>query len=141
MISNIFDPVRKRWVAATPEELVRQRLLGQLLEMGVPIHRCLVEVGLAKLFPHMQMPWRGSRRLDLAITEPGSSSLLLIAECKAGPVTERALSQVIAYQSVVQARYILVATPNDVWTWSAVVGQNAHQGWVYGMPSKSDLGL
>lgn len=139
--ATLFDPIRKQWLIATPEELVRQRLINYLLGIGVPIHRILVEVSVAKLVPYRAPAMRGIRRIDLAVIIPGSSKLALIAECKAVPITQAALSQIIAYQSFLRAQYLVLAAPKEVWTWSASLGHNAAQGWVYGMPTKEQLGV
>ena len=45
---TFFDPLRKKEVAATPEEKVRQWFIGVLRdEAGVPVHMMMSEVPLA----------------------------------------------------------------------------------------------
>ena len=46
IMQTIFDPLRKKDVALTPEERVRQWCIGVLFEnLGVPLHMMMSEVG------------------------------------------------------------------------------------------------
>ncbi len=76
---TVFDPVRKRDVAATPEEAVRQAVLRYLLDvLRVPPNLIGVEFSLASLEPG------NLRRADIVVWRPGAGQLApwLLVECK-----------------------------------------------------------
>jgi hypothetical protein len=78
--ATVFDPVRKRHVAATPEEGVRQAVLRYLLDvLRVPANLIGVEFSLASLEPG------NLRRADIVVWRPGAGQLTpwLLVECKA----------------------------------------------------------
>jgi len=98
----IFDPIRKKYVALTPEEWVRQHCLQWLLkDQAVPAIRIRVEASLQLL----GMP----RRADIAVFAP-DGPLWLVVECKAPsvPITESVFDQVARYNRVLQAPYLMV---------------------------------
>mgnify|MGYP001769885250 CR=1 len=100
---QVFDPVRKKYVALTPEEWVRQHLIRYLLEdRGVPLHMMAVERGL-KLNGLAQ-------RFDLVIFGP-SGNPLLIAECKAATValTQEVFYQIARYNLALKVQYFLIS--------------------------------
>ncbi|HXC04855.1 MAG TPA: type I restriction enzyme HsdR N-terminal domain-containing protein [Bacteroidia bacterium] len=72
---EIFDPARKRFVALSPEEWVRQHVIRYLLEeKGVPISLMAVEAGLEL---------NGlKKRVDLVAYSPAGKPVLIV-ECKA----------------------------------------------------------
>jgi type I restriction and modification enzyme subunit R-like protein len=76
---TVFDPVRKRHVAATPEEGVRQAVLRYLMDvLKVPANLIGVEFSLASLEPG------NLRRADIVVWRPGTGQLSpwLLVECK-----------------------------------------------------------
>ena len=77
--ATVFDPVRKRYVAATPEEAVRQAVLRYLMDvLRVPANLIGVEFSLASLEPG------NLRRADIVVWRPGIGQLApwLLVECK-----------------------------------------------------------
>ena len=51
---KIYDPIRKRWVVATSEEIVRQKVLLCLTKnLGYPPQGIVVEKALSEL-PHLE---------------------------------------------------------------------------------------
>ncbi|MCL2132484.1 MAG: type I restriction enzyme HsdR N-terminal domain-containing protein [Lentimicrobiaceae bacterium] len=98
---EIFDPVRKRYVACTAEEVVRQAYIKFLTEtLCVPIVNIAVE---KKLLVNRQ-----TRRFDIVVSVKGKCAV--VVECKAPTVdlSEDALFQAAAYNSVLQADYIVL---------------------------------
>ncbi|MDR1878444.1 MAG: type I restriction enzyme HsdR N-terminal domain-containing protein [Bacteroidales bacterium] len=98
---EIFDPVRCRYIACTPEEIVRQTYLLYLIhQLHVP--KIAVAVEKQIIYNHLV------RRYDIVVFSKGKC--LLIAECKAPSVelSEDTLSQIAAYNSVMQAKYIVL---------------------------------
>ena len=120
---EILDPVRRRWVALTPEEGVRQRLLALLLSRGYPVGLLAVE----KKVEHLGRPWRAD-----VVAYGRDSRPLLLAECKAPGVRvdQATFDQLARYNAVLGAR-LLVATNGetllvcareaDGWKWLAEV--------------------
>lgn len=104
---QIFDEVRKKWVAATPEEIVRQSWLQKMVScLGYPRSLLAVEKQLASL-PGRVMPPK--RRADIVCYRSDMTPLLLI-ECKADDLSQEALNQVLGYNDYVGAKYVAVAS-------------------------------
>ncbi len=115
---QLFDPFRKKWVQATPEERIRQRLLQEMVgQLGYLPHLIALEKELGQL-PHLQQ--RGAscpkRRIDLLVFSPQSLKPLLMVECKAVPLSPTTIQQVIGYNSFVEATFIAVANDQQVMT-------------------------
>lgn len=98
----IFDPVRRRYVALTPEEWVRQHFVQFLIrERGVPR-------GLVAIEPEFK--YNGmSRRADVVVYGRNGKPVLA-GECKAPEVEIRqaAFDQLARYNTIVQAKYLVV---------------------------------
>lgn len=114
---EILDPVRRQWVALTPEEGVRQRLLALLLSRGYPAGLMAVE----KKVEHLGRAWRA----DL-VAYGRDSRPLLLAECKAPGVAvdQTTFDQLARYNAVLGARR-LIATNGD----ALLVCEKAPDGW------------
>jgi hypothetical protein len=98
---TIFDPIRKKQVAATPEEDVRQHLVHYLHnQKGVPLSLIMTEGTL--VLNKMQ------RRYDVAVFDSNCRPLL-IAECKAPHIAVKhsAIEQAAIYNIVLHAPYLL----------------------------------
>ena len=97
----VHDPVRRRWVALTPEEGVRQRLLADLLGLGYPAGLLAVERGV----PYGGKTWRAD---VVAYGRDGRPALL--AECKAPgvAVTQVTFDQLARYNAVLAAPTLVV---------------------------------
>lgn len=113
-MERLFDPVRRKFVAATAEEMVRQSLLRRMLgELGFPKGLIAVERGIASL-PHVSPGADPERRLDLLcfachIHPEHEVYPLLLVECKAEEVDAEAEAQAIGYNHWVRAPYICLA--------------------------------
>ena len=118
---EIYDGVRKQWVSATPEEIVRQTWIQKMVgALGYPQELFTVEKEL-KLLPHLQ----GSsdripdRRADIIFFAPDvhpeySLFPLLMIECKAAQLSGKALEQVLGYNTFVKALYVAVVSQDEV---------------------------
>lgn len=97
----VHDPVRRRWVALTPEEEVRQRLLADLLALGYPAGLLAVEKGLS----YGGKTWRAD-----AVAYSRQQRALLLAECKAPGVTisQATFDQLARYNAVLRAPALVV---------------------------------
>ena len=97
----VHDPVRRRWVALTPEEGVRQRLLVDLLGLGYPAGLLAVERGVA----YGGKTWRAD-----VVAYGRDQRPALLAECKAPSVavTQATFDQLARYNAVLQAPVLVV---------------------------------
>ena len=98
----IWDPLRKKEVAATPEERVRQWFIVQLRDaFGVPEHMMNSEVG----FKFGAKSWRA----DILVYDRAGQPLAVV-ECKRPDVALDAhvIEQAMRYNSVLGVRYLFV---------------------------------
>jgi len=136
---EIYDPVRKRWVRATPEEIVRQTLLRQMIDrLGYPKELIAVEKDLKEM-PHLKNSSPPKRRIDLVCFAKGLSKEhplypLILIECKDTPLDRKAIEQVIGYHYFVDSPFIAVANAEEVW-----VGCKAKYIFQRTLPSYADL--
>ena len=99
--TTVLDPVRRRYVALTPEEGVRQHLLADLLALGYPPGLLAVEKGLT----FGGKTWRAD-----AVAYGRDGRVLLLAECKAPgvAVSQAAFDQLARYNAVLGAPVLVV---------------------------------
>lgn len=98
----MWDPLRKKEVASTPEEQVRQWFIVQLRDvMGVPEHMMMSEVGLKS--------GRKSYRADILVFARGGAPLAVV-ECKRPEVelTGAVLEQAMRYNMVLDVKWLIV---------------------------------
>lgn len=101
-VQTIWDPLRKKDVALTPEERVRQWCIGVLnSSMGVPLHMMMSEAGFrlgGKQF-----------RADILIYDR-SAQPLAVVECKRPEVelTREVMDQAIRYNMVLNVKYMII---------------------------------
>lgn len=99
---KVWDPLRKKEVALTPEERVRQWCIGVLRDqMGVPAHLMMSEAGFRlgdKQF-----------RADILVYDRQARPLAVV-ECKRPEVelTREVLDQVIRYNMVLDVKYMII---------------------------------
>lgn len=98
---QVLDPVRRRWVALTPEEAVRQHLLDALVAAGYPVGLLAVE----KAIVYHGRTWRAD-----VVAYGRDGRALVLAECKApsvrlGPDT---LDQLARYNVIVGAPVLVL---------------------------------
>ncbi|MDR1225789.1 MAG: type I restriction enzyme HsdR N-terminal domain-containing protein [Prevotellaceae bacterium] len=99
---RIFDPIRRQYVKATPEEVVRQHIINYLTNhKGAPqglitVERSLKLNGLTK-------------RCDILVCDRNGNPLLLV-ECKAPEVkiTNSAFEQIARYNLTLRVPYLVV---------------------------------
>ena len=99
---TIFDPIRKKYVALTPEEWVRQHVIRYLTqEKNVPEMLVKVESEF-KLY-------NTRKRFDLAVFDRNGNALLLV-ECKAPavPVTQDVVDQAVRYNLALKVGYLML---------------------------------
>ncbi|MBW0161104.1 MAG: type I restriction enzyme HsdR N-terminal domain-containing protein [Sediminibacterium sp. Gen4] len=102
----IFDPLRKKWIRLTPEEWVRQNFLQYLLQvMHYPASLIAIEkeIQIGEL----------KKRFDILVYKNDYPWLLI--ECKEMnvPINESVMQQLLRYQTIVQADYLIVTNGNE----------------------------
>ena len=111
----LWDPIRSKWVRATPEEHVRQALIQKMIgPLGFPKGWIAVEKDLASL-PHVAPLTLPNRRLDLLCYKQGMTPLLL-AECKAVDLNEDAERQLLGYNAFVKAPFLCLVNTTQTHT-------------------------
>lgn len=122
--SQIYCQIRKLWVAALPEELVRQNLITYMIQdLGYPSHSLVLEQGLRGL-PHLSLSNQQKipvRRADIIcfakdIHPDYALYPLLLIECKAVKLTAKVINQVAGYNHYLKARYIAIANQTEIQT-------------------------
>ena len=117
--AQVLDPVRRRWVALTPEEDVRQRLLRDLIALGYPPGLLAVEKALL----YTGRTWRAD-----VVAYGRDGRALVLAECKAptvrlGPDT---LDQLARYNVVLGAGLLVLDNGHQ-----RVVGRLDSAAWTF----------
>ena len=100
--NTIWDPLRKKHVALTPEEHVRQWFIGVMAsQMAVPMHMMMSEVGFKLGGKHF--------RADILIYDRQARPVMVV-ECKRPEVDidQAVLDQAIRYNMVLNVKYILI---------------------------------
>ena len=99
----IWDRLRERWVALTPEEWVRQHFVEWLItDKGFPAALMGNEVSLTQ---------NGiSRRCDTVVGDRTGQPLVIV-EYKAPNIniTQKVFDQIVRYNMVLKARYLMVS--------------------------------
>lgn len=122
--SQIFDRLRKRWVKLTPEEWVRQHIVVMMMHaLQYPDTYIAIEkeIIVGKL----------KKRFDLLIYDAMHQPWMLI-ECKASAVAlnESTAEQLLRYQQILQAQYLVITNGKDVMGWEFQNGEiNTLKNW------------
>ena len=124
----VLDPVRRRYVALTPEEGVRQELLADLLALATRRASLAVEKGLA----FGGKTWRAD-----AVAYGRGGRVLLLAECKAPEVAvgQDTFDQLARYNAVLGALVLVV--DNGRVRYCCVRGARAGRSWMPSRPSRT----
>jgi hypothetical protein len=100
--TQVFDPVRKRWLILTPEEHVRQYIIQVLIQK--------LDYPIAMLSVEKQIEVNGMvKRFDVVVYNREHKPWMLV-ECKAPEImiSEATLHQLLNYQSNIQGKYWLL---------------------------------
>ena len=98
----IFDDIRKKFIALTPEEWVRQHIIHFLMEQK-HYPASLMNVEVAMKINTMY------RRADVVCYD-SQANVLLVVECKAPQVkiSQLVFEQIAQYNTLLKSRYLLV---------------------------------
>ena len=125
--TSVFDPVRKKWLLLTPEEHVRQCLIGHLVEvMKYPTSLLAVEKSIEV--------GNVTRRFDIVVYNRDHQPWMLV-ECKAPdvPVSEKTLRQLLSYQRTMKCSFWLLSNGHQTFCADACDVQNIK--WLTSLPS------
>jgi len=121
MVGDIYDSIRKEFVKALPEEIVRQRLIRHMIDsLGYPYELIAVEKSLRQM-PHMLLTDEDipDRRADIICFVKGIQQgfdlyPLLMIECKSVKLTDKVISQVVGYNYYVNACFVAIANQDAI---------------------------
>ena len=111
-MEKVWDPLRHRDVALTPEEKVRQWLIVQLRDFAlVPAHQMMSEVELEYSSGKVY-------RADLVIYGRGGVPLGIV-ECKRPevPITEDVLRQALRYNMILNVPWLILSNGSSTLIW------------------------
>ena len=122
-MEKVWDPLRKKLVALTPEEKVRQWFIGVLMEtFQVPAHMMMSEVALK----FGDKPYRADILVYGRDTAP-----LMVVECKREDVEldRDVLEQALKYNLALGVKYIVITNGQKTFGFKRVetAGQTGHE--------------
>lgn len=103
-VRRVYDALRRKFVALTPEEWVRQHFVAYMTgELGYPAALMGNEVGITLNGT--------SRRCDTVLFSRNGLAPLMIVEYKAPhiEITQRVFDQIVRYNMVLHARWLVVS--------------------------------
>jgi len=115
---QVYCPLRREWVLGLPEEVVRVQFLTYMLDhLGFPRELMTVEKSLENL--PGDRDFLPSRRIDILcycrdLHHGKELTPLLLIECKAVPITKKALNQAIGYNHFLKAYFICIVNQNEL---------------------------
>jgi len=101
--NEIFDFLRQKFVALTPEEWVRQHFTHFLItEKGFPAGRMVLEASV---------PYHGKKKRCDTVVYSASLQPLVLVEYKAPDVdiTQKVFDQIVAYNFALHVNYLIVS--------------------------------
>jgi len=101
--TEVFDPLRRRWIKLTPEEWVRQNFVRYLID-----HKGYVKGNIAN---EMEITLNGlSKRCDSVVYDRTGKPVMII-EYKAPevPVTQKVFEQILRYNIRLQVPHLIVS--------------------------------
>lgn len=102
-ILKVFDPLRKKYVALTPEEYVRQHFTAWMIDsLGYPASLISNEVAISL---------NNTRRRCDTVVFRNNGTPLVIVEYKAPTVaiTQQVFDQIVRYNMVLRSRFLIVS--------------------------------
>ena len=102
----IFDPFRRKWVALTPEEWVRQNIL-QYLEQVMHYPASLIAVEKSIKLGEL------TKRFDILVYK--NNVPWMIIECKEAneKIADKTITQLYQYQQVLNAEYLIASNGHE----------------------------
>lgn len=122
-MEQVWDPLRKKLVALTPEEKVRQWFIGVLRDSAqVPVHMMMSEVALK----FGDKPYRADILVYGRDTAP-----LMVVECKREDIQldREVLEQALRYNLALGVKYIIITNGQKTFGFKKIdtAGQPGHE--------------
>ena len=130
--SLIFDGIRRKYVALTPEEWVRQHFIHYLVNyLQYPKSLLAIERGTT----YNQL----AKRTDLCVYGTNGQPVMLV-ECKAAqvPITAATIKQASAYNQKIRARYVVLTNGLEHYCWEVNFDQAQYTA-LHEIPAFPDL--
>lgn len=132
--TEIFDDIRKKFVALTPEEWVRQNFIAYLQnEKNYPISLIAVEMSLKLNKMH--------KRSDIVVYNTSGEAILLV-ECKAPSVKikQDVFDQIARYNMTLKVKYLIVT--NGLEHYCCMIDhENMNYQFFNDIPNYNDIGM
>ena len=112
---EVWDPLRRKMVALTPEEKVRQWFIGVLhSECGMPLHMMASEVSLQ----YGSELRKKAFRADIVVWDRNLRPAVIV-ECKRPEVemTGEVLEQALRYNMVMGAPWVVITNGSATFVW------------------------
>lgn len=129
---KIFDSLRRKWLALTPEEWVRQHFVNWLItSKGYPASHIANEVGILV---------NGTRRRCDTIIYDGCGIPLIICEYKAPHISinQDVFDQIVRYNMSLRVSYLVVSNGLDHFVCKIDYANNRYY-FVSELPAYSDI--
>ncbi|MDX9782155.1 MAG: type I restriction enzyme HsdR N-terminal domain-containing protein [Bacteroidales bacterium] len=134
MRETIFDPVRRKRVALTPEEEVRQQLIQML--------SCVKNYPISLMTCEYSLLLNGNKYRGDLVVHDRSGKPLLLAECKAPYVKigKEVFDQILTYNSSMGVKHILLTNGPDTYfaSWSEELGKYEYKTEIPGYHELSE---
>ena len=114
-MEEVWDPLRKKMVALTPEEKVRQWFIGVLhSECGMPLHMMASEVSLQ----YGSELRKKAFRADIVVWDRNLRPAVIV-ECKRPEVelSGEVLEQALRYNMVMGAPWVIITSGKATFVW------------------------
>lgn len=146
---KLFDRLRRRWITDFPEERVRQRVIAWMLDFGHYPESLLCSEKQLSHFETMgfdqtndssiRPPLRRFDLLCLMRSESGFKPLILV-ECKAIGLSNRAKKQALDYNYHIKAPFVALAG-GDECVFAILIDKrpSGHPNWQVGLPTHAAL--
>lgn len=113
-LKALFDPIRQKEVIAQPEERIRIDFIHEMLRLGYPSALIRVEVDLSQsTLLGKKAP---NRRLDIVCYQKAPEGFvpLLLVECKAGKLSQKAEQQAVGYNYYLGSPFVCLVGEDEI---------------------------
>ena len=112
----VFDPLRKEYVALTPEEQVRQKMLHYLVETRK------VAAGLIAVEYSIKVNNLPKRADIVVFNNLGEPQMIVECKAESVPITEIVLDQAIRYYSGLKVKYLTLTNGKTMFCYKVTEG-------------------
>lgn len=126
-LTQVYDPIRKKWIILTPEEHVRQYILVYFLAtLAYPQSLIAVEKAI-------QVGTK-TKRFDIVVYDRNHKPWMLV-ECKSPdvPVSRETFMQLLSYHTTLQTKYWVLTNGHQ--TFCANAANVTDIEWLSSLPS------